>query len=273
VSSVHELELPPGWDAPSRLRTFGLIALMAVFGLGMFVVGVGGLTDVAPDKRLFAAAFVLSGVAFTGGTVAVGRRGMRRSGVRGVDLVKSDGGTPVLRIRQPRVMQVAVAVMFLCFGGGAMLFGAAPLAAGGDPGVLMLACGAFLAGMPLVMIVWGLPEIRLDAQHVQVRSGGRRLTSAWDDLEYLYGYETRHQRLLVIAARAVERHAGLLSWATRAQRRRDAERIEIVTEQFAVHPVLLYHLLRFYQENPLARTELGTAAALQRLRGARLAAP
>jgi len=46
-----------------------------------------------------------------------------------------------------------------------------------------------------------------------------------------------------------------------------------VTEQFAVHPVLLYHLLRFYQENPLARTELGTAAALQRLRGARFATP
>lgn len=42
--------------------------------------------------------------------------------------------------------------------------------------------------------------------------------------------------------------------------------IEIDTTSLAVNPNLVYHLLRFYVENPDARTELGTDASLERVR-------
>jgi hypothetical protein len=45
-----------------------------------------------------------------------------------------------------------------------------------------------------------------------------------------------------------------------------------VTEQFAVAPVLLYHLPRFYHENPAARAELGRTEALRRLHETRFPA-
>jgi hypothetical protein len=272
VSSVRELELPPGWESPSLVRTFGLAALIAAFGLAALAVGASGLTDTGNEVRLVASAYVLFGIGLAGGALTIVRRGLRCSAVWGVDIAKIDG-TSVLRIRQPRVMQTIYALMILCIGGSALLIGAAPLATGGGPGVLMLACGAFLAGMPLVMIARGVPEIRLSEREVRVRGGGRSLTAAWDDMELVYGYETRHQRLLVIAARDVQRRAERFSWATRAQRRRDAEQIEIVTEHFAVDPVLLFHLLRFYHEHQAARAELATAAALHRLRDARFATP
>lgn len=274
MASVRELELPQGWTAPSRLRTFGLAALTAGFGLGLLAIGGPGMTDPVGVHRVLALGVVLMGVALVGGSVMLGRRGPRRSVVSGgVDLTKTDGGVPVLRIRQPRALRLASTLLLLCFGGGSLLFGAAALAMGGPVGVPIAACGAVLVGMRFAMIAWGVPEIRIGERVVQVRSGGRLLTTTWDDVRYFDGYETRHQRLLVISSLRVERQAARLYWATPAQRRRDAERIEIGTEQFAVPPVLLFHLLRFYHEHPLARTELGTAAALRRLREARFTAP
>jgi hypothetical protein len=270
VSSVRELETPSGWAPPRAVPALGLAAALLAFGLLIAAVGLTGLDD-ADTPLSFPLSFVLMGTGLAAGAVPVLRRGFRRSAVRGVDLVKADDGPPVLRIRQLRAVQLIGALMLMLFGGGALLLGVAQLVAGAIGGVVMLACGVALAGMPLVVLLRGAPltEIRLDAHAVQLRGGGRWLTAAWDDVEYLFPVETRHQRLIVLEARNVERRPERFSWTTRAQRRRDAERIDIATEHFGLDHVLLYHLLRFYHENPLARTELGTATALRRVREAR----
>jgi hypothetical protein len=270
VSSVRELETPSGWAPPRAVPALGLAAALLAFGLLLAAMGVTGLsgTNAVPS---FSLSFVLMGTGLAAGAVPVLRRGFRRSGVRGVDLAKAGDGTPVLRIRQLRAVQLVGALMLLLFGGGALLLGAAQLAAGAIGGVVMLACGAALVGMPLVVLLRGAPltEIRLDAHAVQLRGGGRWLTAAWDDVHHLFPVETRHQRLIVLDAHDIERRPEPFSWTTRAQRRRDAERIDVVTEHFGLDHVLLYHLLRFYHENPLARTELGSTTALQRVHEAR----
>jgi hypothetical protein len=248
------------------------VALCAPFSLIVLTVSAPGLADPTVEGRLFASAFFLIGIGFAGGTWTIWRRGRPRSRVRGVELAKADDGTPVLRIRQPRIMQVAITFIVLCFGAGTVVLAAVPLLTGGTPVVLLLLCGMYLVVMPLVMLAWGAQEIRLDERGVWARSGGRRSTVTWDDVLGLYGTETRHQRRLVIAALEVKWQAARFYWTTPARRRRNAEQIELVTEQFAVDHVLLYHLLRFYHENPAARVELGRKEALRRLHDARFPA-
>ncbi|QYN33416.1 hypothetical protein K1T35_33650 [Pseudonocardia sp. DSM 110487] len=272
MTSVQELDLPMGWEPASRSRTYALVALTAPFSLIVLTVSALGLTGPTVEGRLFASAFFLVGIGFAGGTWAIWRRGRPGSGVRGVELAKTDDGTPVLRIRRPRILQVTTTFIVLCFGAGAVVIGAGPLITGGTPAVVFLLCGAYFVVMPLVMLAWGVPEIRLDERGVLARGGGRRSTVAWDDVVGLYGIETRHERRLVIAALDVKWQAERFYWTTPARRRRNAEQIEIVTEQFGVAPVLLYHLLRFYHENPAARAELGRREALRRLHDARFPA-
>lgn len=272
MTSVHELDLPIGWEPASRSRTYALVALAAPFSLGVLTVSALGLTDPTVEGRLSAWAFFLVGIGFAGGTWAIWRRGRPRSGVRGVELTTADDGTPVLRIRPPRILQAAITSTVLCFGAGAVVLGSVPLVTGGTPVVLLLLCGMFLVMMPLVMLAWGVPEIRLDERGVWARGGGRRSTVAWDDVVGMYGIETRHERRLVIAALDVKWQAERFYWTTPARRRRNAEQIELVTEPFALDPVLLYHLLRFYHENPAARAELGRKESLRRLHDARFPA-
>lgn len=276
MTPVRELEVPPGWMPPRPVRTFGLAAAGLAFSVVMLLMGAAGLTDTDTEMRLFSASLALMGIGLAVGGVTIARRGLRRrSAVRGIELAKTEDGTAVLRIRQPRVVQLIGGLAFLCVGGGAVLLGAVQLAAGSIAGVLMLGCGAFLAGVPLVTLLRGAPlaEIRLDPQVVQLRGSGRRLTAVWDDVETVVGVGMRHQRLLVILAANVERRPERFSWATRGQRRQDAERIDIVTDHFAAEPVLLFHLLCFYHEHPAARAELGTAASLERVREGRFAPP
>lgn len=288
VTSVHELELPIEWAPESRSRTYALVAVAAPFSLFVLTVGASGLTAPTVELRLVASAFFLAGIGFAGGTWAAWRRGRPPSGVRGVELAKSDDGTPVLRIRQPRILQVTITFPGLCLGAGAVVWGAmmvsavlspvgpppavVALVAGGAAAVLVLSCGVYLVVMPLVMLARGVPELRLDERGVWVRGGGRRSTVAWDDVVVVYGIESRHQRRLVIAALDVEWQAHRFYWTTPASRRRKSQQSESVTEQFAVAHALLYHLLRFYPENPAARVELGRGEALRRLHDARFPA-
>jgi hypothetical protein len=273
MASVRELDLPAGWEPTNRARRYGPVALGALVSLAVLIGSVLGLIDPTVVGRLFALGSFLMGIGFAGGTFGLWRRGRPRFGVRGVDLAKSADGTPVLRIRQPRLLRVAGALKALCFGAGFLLIGVSLLIMGVGMGVLMLGCGAILAGMLPVMLTWGVPEIRLDEQGVWARGGGTRRSAGWDDVVLLSGAETRYQRrLLFIVALDVKWQGERLYWTTPARRRRNSEEIEIMTEQFAVAPVLLYHLLRFYHENPAARAELGRREALRRLHDARFPA-
>jgi hypothetical protein len=115
-----------------------------------------------------------------------------------------------------------------------------------------------------------LPEIRLGPEAVHVRGGGRSLAASWDDIEAVVAVKTG---TVLLRARDVRRRAERFAWTTAGRRRRDATGIEFPAGQYAVSPALLFHLLRFYHQNPLARIELGTAASLQRARTARFSAP
>jgi hypothetical protein len=276
MTTARELEMPPGWAVPGRIRTFATAAMIVAFALLMIALGVGGLGNEDQDVQVFALVYILFSVGLLGGARVIVRRAVRTSSVRAVDLRKDDDGTAVLCVRQTRAVQLITALTLLCAGGSFALLGARLLVDGGLLlGPLFLLCGLFLVGLQLAAVARGAPpvEVRLGPHRVRVQTGDRWLSARWDDVAAVYAYETRHQRLITISASGVERRAGRFTWATRAQRRRDAERIEIDTQHFAVDPVLLFHLLDFYHSHPLARVELGTAASLRRVREARFTAP
>jgi hypothetical protein len=155
-----------------------------------------------------------------------------------------------------------------------LLLGATLLAAGALMGLLYLACGAFVA-FPLGLLLRGAPlsEIRLGPERVHYRAHGRSLTAAWNDVEFVIATETRFLRRIFLRAPHVQRRAERFSWSAAHRQREDAPGIHILTEHFAVSPVPLFHLLRFYHEHPADRAELGTSASLQRLREGRFTAP
>jgi hypothetical protein len=249
-----------------------MAALMLALGLVMIVVGVPWLGEGTPYR----AAAVLLGVGFGGFSVVIVRHGMRvrQTAIRGVDLAEDDDGSPVLRVRQPRALQLASCAWLLSAFAGLLLLGATLLSAGDLMGLLYTACGAFVA-VPLGLLLRGAPlsEIRLGPEKVHHRAHGRSLAAAWDDIEFVIATETRYLRRIFLRTQDVRRWAGRFSWHTAHQRKQDAQGIAILTDHFGVGPVPLFHLLRFYHEHPAARAELGTTAALQRLREGRFTAP
>ena len=112
MTSIHELEPPPGWRPRFRVRAYGAAVLMVVLALLANVAGAAEMTAPGVGEKLAGSTFVLTGVAFAIGVVAIGRRGLRTA-ARGVDLATSDDGPPALRIRQPRLLGTAAAVQRL----------------------------------------------------------------------------------------------------------------------------------------------------------------
>jgi hypothetical protein len=102
---------------------------------------------------------------------------------------------------------------------------------------------------------------------IRVRSGAG-LRAEWVDIEAVLAAQTGNDRKVLLRARKVE------PAADRAPRRRPRdgrpiEVIEVSCDDFAVDPVLLFHLLAYYHDDPAARPELGTPASLVPLHDAR----
>ncbi|MEV0075634.1 hypothetical protein AB0H58_04405 [Nocardia neocaledoniensis] len=109
--------------------------------------------------------------------------------------------------------------------------------------------------------------VRLDPEGLVVESGSLRQATSWDDIAAIVPAEENHRRVVVIHAREVA--ATGRTWL--ARRKSALREIRIDATAHRIDPALLYHLIRFYRAEANRRPELGTEAALARIREGDLA--
>jgi len=268
VSSVDDPGLPPGWAPPGRSRILAKAA--AVLSLGVAAIAVGAVLLARPEATVVDLAIVLFGAGMVSAAHLLARPALPRARPRGVALGTDDGGVPVLQIRKPNGTRLIEAAGGLCLGGSLLLIWWSGALFDGWFGQVLLVFGVVLAvASPLALV--SSSEVELGSEAILVRSGVG-LHVEWDDIEAVLAGQTGDDRKVLLRARRIEPavdRALRRRVARRGQDGRPGEVIEVSCEDFAVDPVLLFHLLAYYHVNPAARPELGTPASLQRLHDAR----
>lgn len=262
MPSVDDLAMPPGWAPPRRWRTLAEAA--AVLALGVAGISVGAALLARPTTTVVDLGIVLFGAGMVSGAHMMARPALPRGRPRGVALGKDDGGAPVLRIGKPIRARLIDAAGFLCVGGSFLLFWWSGALFDGWLGQVIMVAGVVLAAVsPLALV--SSSAVELASVAIRVCSGAG-LRVAWVDIEAVLAAQAGNDRKVQLRARKVE------PAADRAPRERDGRSVEVIEvscDDFAVDPVLLFHLLAYYHDNPAARPELGTPASLERLRDAR----
>lgn len=146
--------------------------------------------------------------------------------------------------------------------------------------VTLLVIGSVLLVGGIAGLVASRKRLGLDLtpSHVVVGLGGDPVVLTWEQLARIgtasarYGWGVaRVQNWLMVVARepfdAAARPSGRRSAALGRLAARAAPNVAaaIPADRLGTDPVLAYHALRYYLENPGARPELGTGAAVRRL--------
>jgi hypothetical protein len=239
---------------------FGLVAVAAV------AAGAGGTGDlrvvvILPLAPLAAGAALLA--------VALWTRARYRS-TGGVRLGSLPDGTPALAL--PYSVRACVAMWLLGVGlavEAAALAVISALAATGGTSAAWLGVVGFgaLCLYGLVGLFDGLRgrlargALLLGQDAVVARGWGADTALTWVDVTTVAAGDPSNQTISV-SGRAPTRIARSLLWRSR----RTPTAANVVGALLTVDPALAYHALRFYLANPAARAELGTDAAVRRVR-------
>lgn len=263
MPSVNDLAVPPGWAPLHRWRT--LTQAAGALALGVAGIGVGAALLARPTTTVVDLGIVLFGAGMVSAAHLVARPALPRARPRGVALGADEGGAPVLRIHKPVGTRLIDAAGLLCAGVSFLLFWWSGALFDGWLGQVFMVVGGLLAvGSPLALV--SSSAVELSSAAIRVRSGVGLLVE-WTDVESVLATQAGNDRKVLLHARKVEPAAG------RAPRReRDGRSVGVIAVpcgDFAVDPVVLFHLLAYYHANPYARAELGTPASLERLHDAR----
>lgn len=268
MRSSRELELPEGFTAPRRGRLVLLVLTMPLLLLLLLLPLFGGLLSgnwaLAAGAGLLAMTLVVS-------VVTIVRQHLRRTW--SLDAVRPvPGGVAIAFSREVLVLRLLGPSLA---GPALLLWGIAAWSAGAA--FLALLCTAAGGAALGALVLWCVRGIRrgeltltprsvhlvMDAQDVEVRWDDIRTVHAW---QHTGRYRTVFWRRLELPAdhatgwRPAPR--GGSPWAMT----RRSPGIDIHCDRVEFDPVLLYHLLRYYLDHPLARPELATHSVLARLR-------
>lgn len=270
MPSSSPLETPAEWPVESRSRfvlAFGVLVVLGVLSIGVALVAAGtGFVGAVKYAVLFAGLFWFSAafgyltrlrpqhrVADLGTTTIAGRRAteIRYSGA------------------QFALINVLVACLFLCAvfavwdygqaGGGAF--------APGIPTLLAAVAALFFASFFVLVALGRIRRGRVILAADGIRQEGRAFESflPWDSFAGIKPSYNGTREILVIAYSNAPWRKRQLAGPWKLDKLPPVPMIEIDTIHLAVDPALVYHLLRFYTENPGAREEFGTEAVLRRV--------
>jgi hypothetical protein len=288
--TTEALPWPVSWPMPKR--TGGLVwmvfsALLAACG------GAAGVSLLLPgpvDPRAFIVVALIPmgcGLALSFGTQRLGIRSRSTRAVRSVNA--DDGVGAALSVPFMRSLWIA---QWLVIGG--ILLGAAPLLAvscivaftSSPLNVTAMIYGAVmaLAALPLAALaIEGLRgtalrgELLISAQGIRYRTLAYDVSMEWTALQTVSTAGGDSLRIVLVGyadmAPSVQGHSWLLG-VSKAVRAQAAEAtIAIRGLPLSVDPALALHTLRYYHAHPDARAELGTDAALRRVRAAAVLTP
>jgi hypothetical protein len=260
----HGLARPPGWEsvsaalAPLRAGCMGAAGLLLVACVSLAAGTIAGhwlVMGVAFGLFLLVIAYgQLSHIVSTRGSVRAVRLDERAD-------------PPALRISYSRTATAVTATWMLLlavvaagFGYAGSIYGEPKLEWGGWIGAgLLLLTGAYTT----VHAVRPVSEVLLTAATISVVGQEQTPPLPWDELVAVVARVDKGERFLTLET-SEWGSSNPTSWRSHMGRK-------ITCEHIPMDPVLLYHLLRHYKENPQDRAELGTPAAIERLHAARYA--
>jgi hypothetical protein len=253
MRSSRELELPEGFTAPRRGRLLLLVLTMPLLLLLLLLPLLAGLLS---GNWALAVGAALLGAATVSVVLLVVRQQLTRTWT--LDAVRAvPGGVTIVFSR--RILRLRLLGSSLG-GAGLVLCGIGAWSAGSE--VVALLCTAAGGAALGALILWYVRGIRtgqltLTPDSVRLAMDAQDVEARWDDIRSVHARE-HTDRYRMLSWRRLELPP---SAATR-----DAPGIDIRCDRVEFDPVLLYHLLRFYLDHPLARPELATHSALARLR-------
>jgi len=273
MPSSDPLARPAEWPVENGAKYRASLVFVVVLGLACVPVGFGfvGIGKPAALKYalLFAVLFLL--------TAAFGYITRIRSKHGTDDIVNAvHDGRPVTEIRYSQAAFAILAGLMTCVA-AVFVLAALDFALAGDD-VPASTAGAAMCGIAalfflsfLVLVAAGrLRRGRILLSQQGIHQHGRAFSSflPWTAFAGVKAAYNGTPEVLVIAYANVPWDKRQLGGVWKLDKLPPVPMIEVDCTPLSVDPSLVYHLLRFYVDNPAARVELGTDFALQRVRAA-----
>lgn len=268
MRSSERHQLPTGWRPMS-----GTLLLLAICApVAVVAVLQAALPTLGTAAWAGGAAAVAGSVLVLIGSYAVVKSRWRRPGITSFEIDEKARATRIRYSREVIVLRIlaltAAAATCAALGLWASPEGIGPLA------VLLFILGLMFLGWLVLWVVRGVRrgELTLGPEGIALTVNSRDLSARWPDVIGLITWDAAQRgavwRRIDISAREVRgwreptRHEWLFD------PRFSEPSIEIRCDLIDVDSLLLHSWLRFYVDNPGARTELGTPASLARARAA-----
>ncbi|MEC3977962.1 hypothetical protein [Amycolatopsis sp. H20-H5] len=263
--AVDSLPRPAEWPPHSGARFLPAVVILSLFGLGALVAGFGFVGIGKPGGLkyglLFALFFLL--IAAYGYYTRV-RRPNGEVGTTGV-------GT---QVRYSGFAFVCLVGLMCCLT-AIFLLAAVDYRLGGTIGAAIVfgLIGLMLLSFPALVVAGRIKRgsVILSAQGVHQRGWTFSSFLPWEAFAGVKAVHNGRPEVLVIAYANVVWEKRQLVRFWKIDKVPPAAMIEVDCAAMSVAPEVVYWLLKFYVENPGARAELGTDAAIARVRAADLA--
>ncbi|PRX44543.1 hypothetical protein B0I33_11152 [Prauserella shujinwangii] len=273
MRSSDALARPPEWPARDPARYRSAIVFVTAIGALCVAAGIGfvavGLASALGYALLLGVLFFLTAAY---GLVTKVRRAPRPDDVA----ITEYEGRPATEIRYSGPAFLVLGALVGCLAALCTL-AAVDFATAGDEvpaaPVAAVLCGlgaGFFLSFFVFVAIGRLSRGRLVLAPQGIHQRGRAFTSflPWEAFAGVKAADNGTPEALVIAYANAPWDRRQLGGVWKLDKLPPVPMIEIDTTNFAVDPVVLYHLVRFYVENPEARAELGTETSLQRVRTA-----
>lgn len=270
MPSSSPLGRPQEWPVSDGAKYKASLLLVVALGLACVPVGFGfaaiGRPAALKYALLLAALFLLTAVF---GFVTRVRPQHR---VEDIAITEHDG-RPATEIRYSQAAFVIISGLVACMAAicslAAIDFALADDVPAAGVGAALFGLAALFFLSFFVLVALGrLQRGRIVLSQQGIHHRGRAFTSflPWEAFAGVKAAYNGSAEVLVIAYANLRWEKWQLGGVWKLDKLPPVPMIEIDTSELAVDPSLVYHLVRFYVENPGARTELGTETSLQRAR-------
>lgn len=281
--TAEALPWPAPWSMPKRAGGLVWVVFFAAVAIGGVAAGVSLLLPGPVDPLAYVVVAVIPsacGLALTAGAQRMGIRSRSTRAVRSVDT--EDAGGRALSV--PFMRSLWVALWLIVWGSlliGVLLLAVSWLVAftSSPLNVTALLYGVVmvLAALPLAALaIDGLRgkalrgELLMSAQGIRYRSLAYDAWMEWPALQRVSIVGGDSLRIVLMGYANMAPTVLGRSWLMRPSKAVLAQAAEATIAirgvSLSVDPALAFHTLRYYHANPEARAELGTDAAVRRVR-------
>jgi hypothetical protein len=280
---IEALPWPAPWPKPKRAGGLVSVVFSAALALGGVAAGVSLLLPGPVDPRAFIVVTLVPlgcGLALAARAQRLGVRSRSTRAVRSVHTADAGGSAlsvPFMPSLWPALWLIIGAVLL----GGALLgavgwvvaFTSNPL----DIGALLYGAVLLLVATSLAaLVIEGLRgkavrgELQISAQGIRYRTLAYDASMDWCVLERVSIVGGDSLRMVLMGYANMAPSVQGRSWLMRPSKAVLAQAAEatiaITGVSLSVDPALAFHTLRYYHAHPEARAELGTDAAVRRVR-------